>query len=320
MNGYLQRLVDAGAAALAAAPPASLTPVVRSDSPVLADDQLLALGAPESAPSPQETDSAPTISDHPAPRVTTAGAPTERPPRAETDYATALASGMLVTAVSSASAVPPPSPEAPDVARVARRHAAGEDTTMPRSAPDRERRFVASQPAPAVGDLLPSERAPEPPPMRATGPTPPAIDAAHREAETLQPGARLPRRAPTPLSTDDALSSSEPPASAQDSARPRAVTVAPTPAAAASAAELTPRARPLPEPHAGEPQQRHATPAASAAATVSIGRVTVEVLPEPRAETAPAAPPPPVSAQSASCIGPLGDLRAARRLFALGRA
>jgi hypothetical protein len=40
-------------------------------------------------------------------------------------------------------------------------------------------------------------------------------------------------------------------------------------------------------------------------------------MPQPRQEPAPA--PRPATAESASVIGPLGDLRASRRLFALRR-
>jgi hypothetical protein len=79
--------------------------------------------------------------------------------------------------------------------------------------------------------------------------------------------------------------------------------------------ELSPRPRPdfgadapLSEPHAGtaEPVQP----------TITIGHVTVEIVDETR--PGPVAPRP-LTAASASVIGPLGQARAARRLIALRR-
>lgn len=58
------------------------------------------------------------------------------------------------------------------------------------------------------------------------------------------------------------------------------------------------------------------SPASLSKPTISIGRVTVEILPERQPDTPPSRP---RTAEAASQIGRLGDLRAARRLFALRR-
>ncbi|MGH6900859.1 MAG: hypothetical protein ACREJ5_30615, partial [Geminicoccaceae bacterium] len=80
--------------------------------------------------------------------------------------------------------------------------------------------------------------------------------------------------------------------------------------------DLEPRPRPDfddrdPEPHQPRPEPLQAPP------SITIGRVTVELVPDP----APAAKPAraPRTAATASMIGLLGNRRARRRLFALSR-
>jgi hypothetical protein len=74
--------------------------------------------------------------------------------------------------------------------------------------------------------------------------------------------------------------------------------------------------RPRPDFEAADPaaaEQRSKPPPEP---RITIGRVTVALVPDPAPGTAPAAP---RTAAAASLIGPLGNRRARRRLFALAR-
>lgn len=80
--------------------------------------------------------------------------------------------------------------------------------------------------------------------------------------------------------------------------------------------EMVPRPRPRPEPPVSRPQPR-AADEAKQAPPITIGQVTVTVLPDEPPEQA--AAPRPMTAAAASRIGPLGDLRATQRLYTLRR-
>lgn len=304
MPAYLQRLLDTAAPAspdrVGLAPPISLTPVVRSDSPVLEQDQLLGLHEPSETEGEVPLATSPEPPPASAPRV---------PPRREapTSPAEAVMRARPVPGIPEA-LVPTPVAEAVTDAP---------PTAVPSPPASRAARML--DPPPAPSDLPPMS---EPAALPAVPvPVTPASLAETRPAEPVEHGDALqtpvveaadapPRRDPSPRLADPAA-----PADPATPDLPADRADPPAPVEAPPRIELSPRPRPEPIPEArhAEPPPVHAAPAQP---TITIGHVTVEIVEEPRS-TAP--PPRPLTAASASVIGPLGQSRAAHRLLALRR-
>ena len=324
VTGYLQRLLDSTGPAAPA-----LTPVVRSDSPVFAGNQLLALEGYDSfvpvvaAPAPSPAAGEPSSAFSAALPANTALAHEPVAPAPPPDFATTLASGLVPASPAGAvsRAAPAAAPGADSV-----RHPAGQDAGQDAGqhagqhagtlAPRLERRASPRTPVPPA---LPP--APDPALMPASTPTAgrggdrAGLSLAERAAplEALAPARHASTAPPTtpgpgPVRTFARV----------DTPLPRT-----GPGQGRAAGEVMPRPRALaPTGPDADPRPPRTAYAARPAAGITIGHVTVEVVPEPRAAPEPARTrtgAQAASAESASCIGPLGDLRAARRLFALRR-
>jgi hypothetical protein len=303
MPAYLQRLLDTAAPTPGAA--LGLAPVVRSSSPVFEENQLIALdaqaGASPDAPSFEPSgegwqmptpDRAPPASAFPQARsgspspVPTSNAPLTPAPQVPSQPAAPLLRAVPLTELPFATRIEPIT--TPDA--IVERPELSRDVSRPSDKPH----ATLGQPRPSPADLM--EVAPiGPPPNVARSKVPIArTDQAGPNAEARPRAVRRleePETAPT-----DPAGHSEP---NQAPAR----------------IELSPR--PRPEPTAYLPyDEPPAAPAAPVQPTITIGHVTVEIVDEPRPA---AAAPRPLTAASASVIGPLGQAHAARRLFALRR-
>jgi hypothetical protein len=307
MTGYLQRLLDTAAPA---AEPPTLTPVVKSGSPIFEQNQLPGLaglyageGEAEIAPRPGDVPGVPAARD-----------PTLLPP--------APAPAVPTPEITRRNPLPVPPTPAPDAL---------------------VRRPVAERPPTSHHATL------EATPSLPQEPSDSALEPARPDLKTIEPSPRLetallaePPRvtdAPTPLMPTEPVFSPaaiEQAASGATPAIERAVPLQPnetesragSPAGAAakvlpieptSDAPLRPSVlepRPRPDFEAADPaaaEQRSEPPPEP---RITIGRVTVALVPDPAPGTAPAAP---RTAAAASLIGPLGNRRARRRLFALAR-
>ena len=313
MNGYLQRLLDT--AAPASEPPA-LTPVVKSTSPIFEQNQLPGLAGFHAEEG--EAEVAPQVGD--APAKGGARAPTPLPPAA-------------------APAIPTPEITRRDPLRV---------TPTPSSRPAVSRP-AAENPLPTLRPTVDATSPLPQEPPDTTGqparPDPEIVEPSLRletvvrtEPERDAPATLEPLERSWPAESVFAPAASEPAASATAPAIGPAVVFQPEEreklAAAVSLDEprepapikplgnaplgpvvLEPRPRPAfddADPGADEPR-----PEPQQAPRITIGRVTVALEPDP----GPAARPVrvPRTAATASVIGPLGNRRARRRLFALAR-
>ena len=305
MTGYLQRLLDP---ALPASEPPGLRPVVKSTSPIFEQNQLLGLAGfhpgeadpevarrvigPPSARTPRPPSAAPA-----APMLEiTRHDPKPAAPDSRTGAEVAVAGHLLA-------------PHSPSANRTAPHPHEPPDTVLEPVQPDRELfeplpRFetalvvepegatdVPARPEPRKAVFAPAEI------ERMATEAPPAVGPdAH-----LQPNAEN-RSAASQIVTRDALSAVESMEGVSDAPAPPGV--------------LEPRPRPAFDDDDAALQQAQPKPPA-APPRITIGRVTVELVPDhaPVARSAGA----PRTAEAASIIGPLGNRRARRRLFALTR-
>jgi hypothetical protein len=309
MTGYLQRLLDP---ALPASDPPALTPVVKSTSPIFEQNQLLGLSDlqggerdAEVAPPVARTLSAPTPS-----------APNLLPPAA------GLAFPTLEIAWHDALAAMPAS--SPDVELG--RPAAGDPLAARLAAANATAPLPPGPPDPVLEPVRPDPEIFEPVPRRATVPDarPSSVPEAQTPRDPIGAPVETERTAPeaTPLIAPEAASGPDTP---QRPAAPLIVTrdglravgsIERVPDAPPPPAVLEPRPRPYfddddADLHQAQPMPLPAPP------RITIGRVTVELVPDPApgARSARA----PRTAAAASMIGLLGNRRARRRLFALSR-
>jgi len=307
MTGYLQRLLDT---ALPASGPPALTPVVKSTSPIFEQNQLLGLadfsageGEPEAAlPPAAEALSATTASAPPLhPAATGPGVAMAE----MTPFASRAAPWPEATPGPPLSADPLP-PHLADAAAPALpepsltvSEAAWPDPETSEPAPRRETeppalrepaREIASAPASFEPALLPAE------PARAAAESFPPVgpEARFRSDPEVRPAA-------PDAAVRDLPREVEPIEHADPPFLPR---------------ELAPRPRPEFDEGVADPHQPQPAPP-EVGPSITIGRVTVELVPDP----APVARPAGTlrTAATASMIGPLGNRRARRRLFALSR-
>ena len=315
MAAYLQRLLDTAAANPAG--PAGLAPVVRSSSPVFEQNQLLALEQPVAAsaePRPVEVPADAWSEPWRGPAAVEPGLPGE--PR-----------GPALVAVPPVPRAPPPPLADPASAPEARAPTAAPAFATPferarRPPPARHPRAapVESSPSspgltavvravPPAGPLAPEAAVPEPVAAgRREEASPPRPEAA--AVQPIDAGRRgeAPPREPTegqdagphlrPATTDD-LATLDPRATLDRESEQSRI-------------DLSPRRAMEPVP-ADPPREAQASPAQPVQPTITIGQVTVEVVEDSRPSS------PPLTAASASMIGPLGQARAARRLIALRR-
>lgn len=152
-------------------------------------------------------------------------------------------------------------------------------------------------------------------PAQAAQPAPPASPWRRTQpvAEPVDAGRRGENQ-PRPAVEREELEVHAPPARLKDipAIDPPAI---PDPVPEQARIELSPRSPPDPvpvDPH----WEAQAGPAEPVQPTITIGQITVEVVDNSRPGSA---APRPLTAGSASVIGPLGQARAARRLIALRR-
>lgn len=306
MTGYLQRLLDA---ALPASDPPALRPVIKSTSPIFEQNQLLGLAGLDAVGA--DAEAAPRTAE--APAAPTPSAPTPRwpasvpavPARAisrHDPFPVAPASPTAVREPTFVASLPPPLAAAS-------------------AAPPLQQEPPETVPAPAGTDPEPFEPAPRP-------------EIAEPEHVTDLPATLVPQEPVVAAAVEqvatEVTSASGPDTTSQlhDVGEPAAARIV--------ARDLTPALEPigrvseaLPPPRMLEPRPRPSlddtdpTPDQSQAETlqgpprINIGRVMVELVPDP-APLAQAARTPRTAA-AASMIGPLGNRRARRRLFALSR-
>jgi hypothetical protein len=299
MAAYLQRLLASAAPDRVAL--LSLVPVVRSSSPVFEQDQLLALdaGATPSVDLPPphphaEIEAPPALDTRPA--FHRPAAPVPSPP-VPVPVPAARPAKAEHSSDPPTAAIPPLDPPATPLLRVPGRQAKTaeeiltpvlpSETAQNDSAPAPTRR--SQPPFTEPGDAALS--APEPASTRAVPPIEPADPQKAAGREQPAPG-------PEQLE-EQAQSLSDPSQPSEE--RPRI--------------ELSPR--PRPEPYEDlPPTEPRAEQAAPLPPTITIGHFTVEIIGEPKPQAAPSRP---LTAASASVIGPLGQAQAARRLIALRR-
>ncbi|HEX6112612.1 MAG TPA: hypothetical protein VFZ10_09910 [Geminicoccaceae bacterium] len=325
MTGYLQRLLDG---TLPATAPASLAPVLKSTSPVFEQNQLLGLpgfragdAAAETmalapgAPGPQEGNASlpsPEIPWHDSRSVTPTSSwgaqvgpaikadPSPSAVRAA-DASAALPQGRSVTELG------PVTPGAEIVrAAVARETVAG---PVPGRAAGIRATRAPRDPlvTPARTELAVAKARPLGTPEATFEPSPQETAAA---PEILTDGRTRALDGGTPRALEPIEHAGIPSPRTALEPNERAPDASPLPSV------LEPRARPdfggvAPEAEQAEPDPLQARP------RITIGRLTVEVV----ADQAPAANATrtPRTAAAASMIGPLGNRRARRRLFALSR-
>jgi len=319
MAGYLQRLLDTAAPEGAAA--ATLSPVVKSTSPVFENDQLLGL---------QAIVSGTTNSTETMPFIPAASTPASRtfPPASERGFANALSGGVIGNAryvlplpagedVAGVPASPLPMAEVGE-ARLheARRPVAPSDTAVNARIPALPQQVGQDRANPSREPVSRTLLTPQAPDHGSTGATEDSAALARLRAAqanvNLEPV--LPRPPASPVqSVAEHLVVAEPRrrqsniaatarATGEQPSQPRGVEIEP---------------RPPRDIGRGPPEFPTGVSArADRAPRISIGRVTIEIVPE----TNPAAPPlRPLTAAAASQIGPLGQPRTARRLLALKR-
>jgi hypothetical protein len=318
MAAYLQRLLDT--AAQARIEPIGLTPVVRSSSPVFEQNQLLGLEEQVAAPSeaaPAETPrrgrsepwqhpvsrASDPACDVPGAAASALGAAGRAPPAGLPGVPAAAAAGQDVFLAQGDAPAPRPDP-APVV----------ETAIEPagKLGPSRARAAPPIEPTP-IAPPGPSAAAAEP--ARAAQPLPPASARrrAQSVAETVDAGRREENQ-PRPAVEREELEVHVPPARPSDipALDPPAIL---DPAPERPPIELSPRPPADPVP-VDAPREAQADRAEPAQPTITIGQITVEIVDDVRPGSAAARP---LTAESASVIGPLGQARAARRLIALRR-
>ena len=304
MTGYLQRL-------LGPAPPASgtpaLTPVVKSTSPIFEQNQLL--GLPDLHAGAGDAEPAPPVAGVPS-------APTLLPPAA------ARAVPTLGIAWHDALAAMPAS--SPDV-ELGRR-IAGDSVAARPAAADATAPLPPGPPAPVREPVRPDPEIFEPVARRATvpDPAPSSVPEAHTRREPVivpvdtEPAAREATSLIAPEATPG-------PDRQQRPAAPQSVTrdglravesIERVPDAPPPPGVLEPRPRPHFEDDDADLHQAEPMPL-SAPPRITIGRVAVELVPDPAPGARSASAP--RTAATASVIGPLGNRRTRRRLFALSR-
>lgn len=294
MQFYLQRLLDTAVSGPLA--PSTLTPVVNSASPIFEQDQLLGLtefdGAAPAAGN-TETFGSTIVPFEPPPA--TPPAPPGQPSvgKLAMPWREPVPEQPPPADPPSSPPVPPSIPAAPPAPSA--EHVEPEPFVQPippRPAPPSPLEIVSVQTAPPGS--------PEP------DPAPPATNAhlprpAEAEAVPSRPEPR-PIRPEIVPATRPAWADEADPAAGHASIEPAAFTQLRPPS-------LEPR--PLPEP----PPAPAASPAPMPRVPgITIGHLAVEILPDRKPE-----PARPLTAASASVIGPLGRARTDRRLFALRR-
>jgi hypothetical protein len=311
MTGYLQRLIDA---ATPAAELPALTPVVKSTSPVFEQDQLLGLfdhhleadAEVVARPAPYAPDAPdPFQPAEPAARAPVPAVPAYRPYQPD----------VMTPPTSSG---PRPEPTVVDGAPLP----LPSDAARTRNPPPQERSdasFEAPSPVPmptgsepwqlGATDVAPGLAATaEPPSAREPSLVQLATTLMMREAATPGWTEATPGPAAAAGLPGEAFVVREP---APGLDPPGSIPEVPAPPVV-----LEPR----PRPHFADVEPKEEQPDApslQAAPRISIGRVTVEIVPDP--EPAARAARVPRTAAAASMIGPLGNRRARRRLFALSR-
>jgi hypothetical protein len=307
MTGYLQRLLDTAAPA-AEAP--TLTPVVKSASPIFDQNQLPGLAGLYAGEG--EAEITPQVGA--APDVPASRAPTPLPPAPSPDVPT-----LEITRRN-----PLPLPPTPDA--VVRRPMA-EDPSTPHRAPAAAHPALPQKP-PAGGlePVRPDFKIIEPSPRLETVllaeplqvtdapaplmPSDPAFSPAAIELVASRTEPAIEREVPLQPEETGRLAGSPAGAAARE-----VLPIEPTSDAPLRPSVLEPRPRPdfeAADPAAAEPRPEPLP----APPRITIGRVTVALVPDPAPGAAPAAP---RTAAAASLIGPLGNRRARRRLFALAR-
>jgi hypothetical protein len=314
MSGYLQRLLDTAAPG---SEPSALTPVVKSTSPIFEQNQLPGLAGLYAGEG--EGEALPQVAD--APETEGARAPTPLPPAA----APAIPTSEIIRR-DPLRVTPTPSPR-PPVGRSAA------ETPLPRlrstvevTAP------LPPQPADTTGQSAPPdpevvatslrlETVVRTEPERDAPVTLKPLQPVLAPAESVFAPAASERvaRGPTPAVGPGAAFPSEDrvklaaAVSLDESAEP-------APIESVGNAPLRPVAlepRPRPDFDDADPDADQPRPEPQQAPRITIGRVTVALEPDP----GPAARPVRAArnAAAASVIGPLGNRRARRRLFALAR-
>lgn len=322
MTDYLQRLLDAAPTSPRTVgthqPGPRLVPTGRSVSPLFQEDQLPSLGSgfeplglDHGAPPSPRAESPPSRADP---------GPVSSSIRSEPDFAGALESGRLGPAPFEQRAAPvvkpsglDPEPRAdPDPNPIGTPSPSPLPLDDARSLPDpADRPEPHATAAPPVG-----------PPASVTVPAPVAFE---RESARPAPDPAVdhgPRLASTKVATPPVETDRQAgvlvdfPSS--DRQEPGQLAAPVLPEENGAAVLVAPQPRPLPENLSErEPAAESAEPMPP---RVEIGRVIVEVAANQNRDSAPKSPPRPLTAESVSQIGPIGDLRAARRLFALRRA
>ena len=310
MTGYLQRLLDA---TLPASGPPALTPVVKSTSPIFEQNQLLGLtdlsageGEPEAALPPAAE----------APSAYAASAPPPLPPTAAgpgvaiaemTPFASQAAPWPDPSPGRPSSVDPlPPRPEAPEASAPALPESSV--TVIEAAWPDLE----TSGPAPRRESEPLAQREPAWEASPAPDPFEPVL--APVEAGRVAGEAAPPIGPEAGFRSEPEVGLAAPHAAVPDLPRPVEPVAHADPPFLPR--ELEPRPRPEfddgdPEPHQSPPTSLEAPP------SITIGRITIELVPDPAPVAKPAGTP--RTAATASTIGPLGNRRARRRLFALSR-
>src|SRR5690606_25638233 len=313
MSGYLQRLVDSAAPA---SEPPPLVPVVKSTSPVFEQNQLFGLLGLEGGD--RDAEIAPPLIEEPGPPDQVAPAARSvfgAPPRLDLPHPEPWPDRVAA------------SPD-PEVGRVvapplAPRPAAVDPITVARQPP----RYPPVEPA--LPDRVVLERVPPfkpvprsdveqadpsaPPPAEATVFTPVMIENLPNEPEPPVARTAPPQAHAEPGSPERIVLRDVAQTRVNEAPRlPEPVEAAPAPP---PASVLEPR--PRHDFRDVEPNQDQAAPAPPQAPQITIGRVIVELVPDP-APVARSAPPARTAA-AASVIGPLGNRRMRRRLFALSR-
>jgi hypothetical protein len=307
MSGYLQRLLDT---TTPAADPPALTPVAKSTSPIFEQNQLPGLaglygGAGEAEVAPQPGD---------APGVRAARALTPPPP----------ATAAAVPSLEITRHDPLPATQAPSPVAVVGRPVAEDPPTPLWATIDAASPLLQEPPDTALEPMRPDPEIIEPSPRLETL----LVVESERAADT--PAMLMPLEAVFAPAASERVATGAAPAtgpgatSQPEEAEELSVIrdapldggpIDPVPDVPLRPGVLEPRPRPDfdgADPDADEPR-----PEPQHAPRITIGRVTVALVPDPapaaRAVRAPR------TAETASMIGPLGNRRARQRLFALAR-
>jgi hypothetical protein len=316
MSAYLQRLLDTAAPR---SEPLALTPVVKSTSPIFEQNQLPGLASLYAEEG--EADAAPQVLD--APGAAAVRAPTPLPP----------ATASAIAQPKGTRRDPVPVSPTPSLHPAVGRSAAESPLPTIRSAvdaappPPERSRDAAVEPAPSDPETVEPQRRLET--MLHAAPEV-GLDAL-APLEALAPVFAPPQSVSAPAASEGVASETARPIEPRVILRPeereqsaRAVSLdeprAPAPIEPLGSAPprpvaLEPRARPAFD--GAEHDSDEPRPEPQQAPRITIGRLTVALEPD----AGPAARPvrPARTAATASVIGPLGNRRARRRLFALAR-